>query len=324
MSKLVLINHSKFYAPLRNAMEHIGYEFHSFNWGDDLLLFEGAEVCILSFYDCLKFPFKVFMLRRWLKKRNIPLFVWNRDAPHYLNKSKWKIKLLAAMRVINIYATHSFADEVNHFGEISLYLPNAANIDAYNLRKDKSEVFACLRDFNQYKWDVSFFGGMDGDKHKEDVERLVFLKELSLILDSYDISYCFKKSDAMSVDDQISFIHDSKINLNVGARCEYGLKRPFAFPERCYGIPAVAGFILCDKRVHSQDDFSIGENWVEFDGVEDCAEKIKYWLQNFSSARNIAENCYSHVMLNHTYLQRAKKIEHAISEWRRGVRGILK
>jgi len=67
----------------------------------------------------------------------------------------------------------------------------------------------------------------------------------------------------MSIAEQIELIQRSRINLNFGACCEYGAPVASDFPERCYWIPACAGFLLCDKSAHALDNFSIWENWTD-------------------------------------------------------------
>ena len=94
-------------------------------------------------------------------------------------------------------------------------------------------------------------------------------------------------------------------------------------PERCYGIPACGGFLLCDKRTHARDDFTPGDNWAEFDGLDDCVAKIVFWLENFSAARDLAERCHAHVMARHTYAHRAATLHDALLAWHEGQRGRL-
>ena len=127
----------------------------------------------------------------------------------------------------------------------------------------------------------------------------------------------------MSVEEQLALIQTSRINLNFGAACDYGTPILSGLPERCYGIPACGGFLLCDKRTHVRDDFTIGENWAEFDGIDDCVEKIKYWLAHFDAARDLAERCHAHVMAHHTYAHRAARLYQALLDWHAGKRGWL-
>jgi spore maturation protein CgeB len=127
----------------------------------------------------------------------------------------------------------------------------------------------------------------------------------------------------MSVDEQVTLIQQSRISLNFGASCEYGAPVASGLPERCYGIPAVGGFLLCDKRTHAKDDFTPGKNWAEFDGLDDCVAKIQYWLLHWDAARDLADRCHAHVMARHTYAHRAEKLHQALLAWHDGQRGFL-
>ncbi|TSA22762.1 MAG: glycosyltransferase family 1 protein [Betaproteobacteria bacterium] len=167
---------------------------------------------------------------------------------------------------------------------------------------------------------------MDGHRYKEDYAREDFFAALAKRLDEKGISYKFMATgnSGMPIEDQITLIRSSRINLNFGARCEYDSPIASGLPERCYGVPACGGFLLCDKRTHARDDFTIDKNWAEFDGLDDCVEKIQYWLSHFNDARDLAERCHQHVMNNHTYAQRAEKMLNAIHAWHEGRRGLMK
>ena len=89
------------------------------------------------------------------------------------------------------------------------------------------------------------------------------------------------------------------------------------------GVPAAGGFMLCDKRAHARDDFTLGQNWAEFDGLDDCVAQIDHWLANFDAARTLAERAHLHVMTHHTYAVRAETLHHALLAWHEGKRGRL-
>lgn len=309
--------------PFMESALRQSYPEQSSNLADEAVLQSGLA-CFDWFYQALRYPVRTWKLKRLLNRHGIPLVTWNRDAPHYLNRASWRLNLLDVSQMFDIYATHSLADEGRTFAGLQLYLPNAADLDNYSIKGDADQVLARLRQDGSYRYDVSFFGAMDGDRYKEMREREVFFKELSGRLSSMGIRYLFREASGMSVGEQIRLIQESKISLNFGASCEYGFPQAFGLPERCYGIPAVGGFLLCDKRVHARDDFTVGENWAEFDGLDDCVSQIQYWLSHFDAARHLAEKCYHHVMSHHTYQQRAEKLLGAIHDWRNGRRGLIR
>ena len=321
---IILINHAGLLAPLRRELPVRGLTVVDEEWAPAPELLDRSLACHIWFYDCLRYPLKIWQLKRRLARHGVPLVAWNRDAPHYLNRKPWRLNLVNITRQLDIYATHTLIDDKRSFADLVLYLPNACDVAAYNLRGEAAEVLPRLRDAAGYRWDVSFFGGMNGARYKEDVARAEFFAELAGRLDAKGITHCFRETAGMNADEQVAFIQASRINLNFGARCEYGAPVASGLPERCYGIPASGGFLLCDKRTHARDDFTLGENWAEFDGLDDCVEKIQYWLANFDKARDLAERCHAHVLKHHTYIHRAEKLIGAIQAWHEGKRGLIR
>ena len=310
----LIINHSGFLPAMRRALEEHGLIIDEDIWQPSSAQLTKTIACHVWFYDCLRYPLRTWRLKRLLQRHDVPLFAWNRDAPHYLNRHRWRLDLLDRARLIDIYASHSLIDQ-RRFANNVLYLPNAADTATYHLDTPTEVALLTLRDSASYRYDVSFFGGMNGNRYKEDADREQFFAELGKRLATHGISFLFCEAEGMSATEQIRLIHTSRINLNYGARCEYQAPVASGLPERCFGIPACGGFLLCDKRTHARDDFTIGENWAEFDGVDDCVDKIRYWLAHFDQARDLAEHCHQHVMSNHTYRNRAATLHEALLSW---------
>lgn len=276
------------------------------------------------FYYPLRSPVEAVRVKRLTRRQGIPLFAWNRDAPHYLNRAKWRLDLLNRARLLDIYATHTLADSQRSFADLLLYLPNAADPLAYGIGPNPTATLAAMRSPSHYDYDVTFFGAMDGDRYKEMRTRQAFFGELGPRLRTKGIRYLFRETGDMSLADQIQLIQKSRINLNFGASCEYLAPIASGLPERCYGIPACGGFLLCDKRTHARDDFSLEHNWTEFDGLDDCVSKIEFWLAYFDQARDLAERCHVHVLANHTYANRAEKLHESLLAWHAGRRGLIR
>lgn len=310
----LIVNHSGFLPSMRRALEERGLIVDEDVWHPNAAQLENTIACYVWFYDCLRHPFRVWRLKRLLQRYGVPLVTWNRDAPHYLNRKGWRLDLLDRSRLLDIYASHSLIDK-RRFAEQVLYLANAADTSAYTIGGSASTVLAHLRHPSAYRYDVTFFGGMNGERYKEDAERERFFSKLGEKLQARGIRFLFREAEGMSIAEQIEFIQASRINLNFGARCEYQAPVASGLPERCYGIPACGGFLLCDKRTHARDDFAIGENWAEFDGVDDCVAQIEYWLAHFDQARDLAERCHRHVMARHTYTNRAATLHEALIAW---------
>lgn len=309
-----IVNHSGFLPPMRRGLELCGLSIDENVWQPTAAQLEQTLACYVWFYDCLRHPLRVWRLRHLLRRHGVPLVTWNRDAPHYLNRQAWRLDWLDRSRLLDIYATHTLID-YRRFADDLLYLPNAADVDSYHLGGPADTVLARLRDPASYRYDVSFFGGMNGNRYKEDAERERFFAALGEQLATRGIRFLFREAEGMSLADQIDLIQSSRINLNFGARCEYQAPVASGLPERCYGIPACGGFLLCDKRTHAHDDFTIGDNWAEFDGVGDCVVQIEHWLAHFDLARALAERCYHHVIAHHTYRNRAATLHEALLRW---------
>lgn len=279
--------------------------------------------CFIGFYETLRHPLTAWRITQDCRRMGVPVVTWNRDAPHYINRAPWRLDLLDRFRLFDIYASHTLVDTQRSFANAIAYLPNAANVARYGAGPDPAGLMRRLREDASYRWDVSFLGGMDGRRYKEDKEREEFFAALAPRLAERKIRFSFREAEGTSVAEQIAYYHSSRINLNFGARCEY--LAPFAsgLPERCYGIPACGGLLLCDKRTHARDDFTPGENWAEFDGLDDCVAQIERHLANFAAARDLAERCHAHVMTHHTYAHRAATLHQVLLDWRSGKRGRL-
>lgn len=316
---VLLIAHGSLHPALRRELAARGLSLReSRRWQDadrsdpDRIL--GAYTW---FYEGLRHPLTIWGMRCWSRRQRIPLFVWNQDAPHYLNRAGWRLDILDHARLYDIYATHTLVD-ARRFADTVLYFPNAADTTRYNLADNSLEA---LRETASYDYDVSFFGAMDGSRYKEMQGRQDFFAALGERLKARKIRFLFREAAGMSVEDQVALIQKTRINLNFGASCDYGAPLATGLPERCYGIPACGGFLLCDKRSHARDDFTPGDNWAEFEGLDNCLARIEFWLANFAAARDLAERCHAHVMARHTYAHRAATLHDALLAWHGGKRG---
>ena len=324
---VLLIAHNSLHPALRRELSARGLVLRESRSWQDADRSEPQRVlgAYTWFYEAIHRPLQVWHMNRFLHRQGIPLFVWNQDAPHYLNYNipsrSWRLWILQKLHLYDIYASHTLIDTERSFAELTLYLPNAADISRYHLH---SATLAELRNTATYDWDVSFFGAMDGHRYKEMRSREKFFAALGDRLRAKGIRFLFREATGLDTEAQVRLIQKSRINLNFGASCEYGAPVASGLPERCYGIPACGGFLLCDKRTHARDDFTPGENWAEFDGLDDCVAKIEYWLANFGAARDLAEHCYHHIMAHHTYANRAEKLHKALLAWHDGQRGLIR
>jgi spore maturation protein CgeB len=306
----IIVNYR--FRPIVEAFEASGYNVLEDLWDPTDEQLADCEAYLLGMYDAMKRPLQTLRLKHKLSRHNIPLMTWNRDAPWHKGAKPWRLWWLKQLGVLDIYAAHSLQDSAE-FAPVVVYLPNAAQLVSYNLGR------ACLedmRDAGQYQWDVSFLGNIRAEKYPEMKERVRFLTELGARLARLGISYRFAHSEDMSAAEQVAIIQRSRINLSYGAACDDGGIKSCGLPERCYGVQACGGFLLSEYRRHAQDDFMIGEEWVSFDGMEDCLSKISFYLEHFDQAREIAERAHERVLLDHTYLRRAERLAEAAKRWR--------
>ncbi|MCF8199350.1 MAG: glycosyltransferase [Sulfuritalea sp.] len=312
MRKVVTHDDAKTFIPLAEHFRAMGYEVRREASVAGSINPDQVLVHFSCFYATLRHPLRAFLRFRAMRRQGIPVITWNRDAPHYLNHRPWRLALLEKLRLFDLYATHSIIDG-RRFGAEQFYLGNAAS-NRYFL-VDAANAMRRLRRSDGYAFDVSFFGAMSGARFKEMRARETFFSELGRRLVARGIRFIFREAEGMSYEQQIELIQSSRINLNFGAACDYGAPLASGMPERCYGIPACGGFLLCDKRTHARDDFTPGENWAEFEGLDDCVAKIEFWLENYSAARDLAERCHAHVMAHHTYALRAQLLRDRLLAW---------
>lgn len=324
MRDLIILNHRGLHESLVRELRQLGIEIVSENLDPTDVMLDRTLACIFWFYEGMRSPLQTWRLSRRLRGRGVPLVAWNQDAPHYLNRAAWRLDCYDRARLLDMYATHTLIDKQRCFADTVLYLPNAADVERYGLGGDASAVLKRLRDPGQYQYDVSFFGAMDGDRYKEMRPRQEFFATLSRRLTDSGIRHVFREAKGMVVADQVGLIQSSRINLNFGASCDYGATVASGLPERCFGIPAAGGFLLCDRRTHAGDHFVTGTDWADYDGIEDCVSKISYWLRHFDAARDIAENAYRRVVRDHTYRHRAATLHRALSDWHAGMRGSMR
>ena len=312
--RVILDNTPKAPSPLISAIEESGVEVVRGVWQPDETLLTRISACFVSFYDCLKRPLEVWRLRRALARRALPLVVWNRDAPGYMNKAPWRLALLERAKLIDLYASHSLADG-RRFAHTQLLLQNAALTEVYNLGGLHLED---LDEPARYRYDVGFFGTLAGELYKEYRARARFFAALAPRLAERGIVHSFidTRQTPLAAAEQRELIQRTRINISFGAGCEYGYAVGHGLPERCFGVPACGGFLLSDRRLHAADAFEPGREWIDFQGLDEAVARIAHFLAHFGDARAVAARAHARVMREHTYRHRAGEILAAINAWR--------
>ncbi len=304
---------AKAFIPLAAHFRDLGYDVRR---SDDTAASPDPRQIVAHFacfYATLKSPLRSLRRFRALAAQGVPVLTWNRDAPHYLNQPRWRLTLLESLHPFDFYASHSTIDG-RRFGTENFYLGNAAETDNYFVDASAA-TWRRFREASHYQYDVSFFGAMDGARAKEMRPRQDFFAALGERLAGRGLRVLFREAAGMSVAEQVALIQASRVNLNFGASCDFNAPVASGLPERCYGIPASGGFLLCDKRSHARDDFTPGDDWAEFDELDDCVARIDHWLSHFDAARDLAERCHAHVIASHTYAHRAATLRQRLLDW---------
>jgi len=313
----LIVNFRKPMVALEEALQEAGCILQRDVWRADDARGLGPEACLLDFCDAARHLFASWQLSRTLRPLGIALVGLDRDAPWYKGVRRRKLWMMARLRPLDLYASHSLQG-ADRFAERVLYLPNAARLSAYNLG---NRSLASLRAADAYEYKISFIGNMDAARYPEHRARAAFLNALRERLARESIRLALFDSSGMGTAEQVRLIQTSRINLSAGAAADDAGEPSWGLPERCYGIPACGGFLLSDARRHAADDFVAEKEWVDYAGLEDCVSKIRHYLAHFDAARAIAEAAHARVMAHHTYGHRARQLMRAVRDLRAARQG---
>ncbi len=274
-----------------------------------------AYLYLGNVFEQIKKPLLLAQLRRRLAADGAPYVWWNRDAPWNCAIKPWRKLLVRASRPADIHLAHSL-QSAELFGRPLVYFPNAAQIDRYNLA---GRTLESLRDRAGYRYDVSFVGTLNPGFRRVRA-RVEFLAELVRRLAGEGIDcrlFDTSVGSTLAPADQIQIIQASRVNLSVGAVCDDPVPS-WGLPERCFGVGACGGFLLCDERKHAADTFP-PQAWASFATVEECVLRIKFFLEHFHVARDKAERLHHDIIERHTYDIRARDLLKLVAAWREGL-----
>lgn len=265
-----------------------------------------------NIFEQIKTPFALARLRDRLARDQAPYVWWNRDAPWNCAIKPWRKCFVRMSRPADLHLAHSL-QSADLFGEPVIYFPNAAETDQYHLG---GRALASMQQKETYRYDVTFIGTLNPG-FRQVRSRLEFLAALSRLLDSASVKYRFFDTSigsGLSVPEQVDIIQRSRINLSVGAVCDDPVPS-WGLPERCFGIAACGGFLLCDRRRHASDMFPPSV-FADYSDVDECVSQIKYFLGNFDASRAMAEGLHHLVLERHTYTSRAQQLLQFVSDWK--------
>ena len=108
------------------------------------------------------------------------------------------------------------------------------------------------------------------------------------------------------------FLASGKIVLQNSRHHEWTRRIPEAM--------SVNRLVITDKLPEHTNVDSLyidGEDYVTYEGVDDCISKINYYLSNTAERERIAMNGYTKTIANHTQVQRVDIIIQKYNEWKR-------
>ena len=301
---VVILNFAKGFAPLRDAFESLGFDVEQSVWTPPPDLLARTRLCIVNLYEAARQPFDAARLKWSAARCRVPVIGLDRDAPWHMGLRRRRLLLLQWLKPFDICATHTL-QPTYEFAPVKIYNANAAWTRHFNLHGQRLEV---MRDAGFYALDVSFMGNMNGKRYKEHALREAFFAELSRRLAPSGVRFLFADSAGVPEAEQIRIIQRSRINLSYRSSCDHESDGSWGLPERCYGVPARGGFLLSDARRHAADDFDLATEWASYRGIDDCVDKIHYYLAHLDAARRIAEAAHARVMGQHTYEHRARNL----------------
>ena len=312
---LVILNFRKGFPPLRDAFESLGFEVAENLWSPPAALLARTRLSIVNLYEAARQPVRAVRLKWSAARCRVPVIAFDRDAPWHMGLRRRRLLLLQWLKPFDVYATHTL-QPTYEFAPVKLYNANAVWTRHFNLH---GQTLEAMRDAGFYALDVSFLGNMNGKRYQEHARREEFFAELSRRLAPSGIRFLFADSAGIPEAEQIRVIQRSRINLSYRSSCDHENDGSWGLPERCYGVPARGGFLLSDARRHAADDFELAAEWASYQGIDDCVEKIRYYLGHFEETRRIAEAAHARVMRQHTYEHRARALIAAADAVRDGV-----
>ncbi len=313
----LLIGCRKPFVPLEEALAEAGCELLRWMPGAPPPESVQADAALVEFCDLARHLVAGWRLRRMLRRSGTPLFALDRDAPWHKGVRTRRLRVLRALQLVDVYASHSLQD-ATRFAPEAVYLPNAAWTRHYHLG---ARTLQELREPSRYRYEVTFIGNVNAQRYREHAGRVEFLDALRARLSAAGVALHVFDGEALAPATQVELIQASRINLNYGAAADHGSVRSWGLPERCYGVPACGGFLLSDRRRHARDDFTPEKEWIAFGTLDECVARIAHFLAHFGESRDIAEAAHRRVLRDHTYRQRAQQLLAHIERWRRSRNG---
>ncbi|MCD4820807.1 MAG: glycosyltransferase [Methanococcoides sp.] len=170
----------------------------------------------------------------------------------------------------------------------------------------------------EYKYDVSFVGGISG-------YRKWVIDELSrngIKVECFGHGW---ENGKVSFEEMKEIFKISKINLNISNSASYDIryilssllslrefvrskKKTEQIKARNFEIPAFGGFQLTNYAPTLEDYFQIGYEVSIYTSIEELIFQVKYYLSNENERKSIINKGYQKTMNEHIYANRLKNV----------------
>jgi len=178
------------------------------------------------------------------------------------------------------------------------------------------EVFPYQGDRPQGTWPgVVFVGGWDREREAflDEVARHVPLRIYgppywSTRTRSSSRARACWQGGALTMDKAAKALRDAAVSLNIlrGQHMVAGV--PDGTIMRHFEVPGAGGFLLSTRSESATRLFREGESAAYFEGVDDCIEKCRHYLEAGAERRAVAERAHADVSAAHQYRHRAQEI----------------
>ena len=110
------------------------------------------------------------------------------------------------------------------------------------------------------------------------------------------------ENGTISAEDIPKIFNDSIISLNfANSNGENQIK------ARVFEVTGSGGFLLTEDAKNLNKVF-MNDEIVIYENIEDCAKKIKYFLQNFKKREEIVKKSFEKISKNYTYANKLHEI----------------
>jgi spore maturation protein CgeB len=176
-------------------------------------------------------------------------------------------------------------------GALPVYLPEGANPEIHKPCNIEKTI------------DVLFVGQCYGNR----AEVISELVKRGITVEAYGHGW---PNGHLSVSDMVNLYSRSRINL--GFAGVSGHKDTYCLKGRDFEIPMSGGLYLTEEHPELAHAFTPGEEILTYSGIDDLADKIKYYLAHPAEAERIRTNGHARALREHTWEMRFEKIFRSI------------